>query len=1051
MATVSTPPRRRSLAEANAKVLSPLARLRKYIRTYVSLEGAAVLGLYLALWFWIGLLLDYGFFKLFTWDWVQILPWGFRAGVLVVLVAGLLAAVATKVVTRLFKEFRDAALALVLERRFPQLLGDRLITAVELSDPEKAATFGYSAAMVRQTIHDAAERVDQLPLKEVFDWRRLIRRGVLLALLTVGAYLMAGAGFCAVDYARTRQAGLGGFTDFHEVAGIWFERNILLEDTIWPRKAHLELVGFPASGEIRIGQGSTPPPLRVRALKYVIAGAPTAQSVDAYRSWLQTKGESGDGLEEKVAAFKRKPAEGWRAVTWFDLTPKLLGADVPHVSLPADWDARSREAGLTLDEIELKLAKPETHETLDADTKDGLRKALELLHERAQQAGMSRTLRELIVPDLVTLSYSGRSSSSQSTLQKIADNEYTGGFGELKESVSFTVQGEDYYTARRHVTVVDPPALERLLSRESQPAYLFYRPAPGSKPEELRGRKQPFNEAEISVQGGETSRVDVPAGTDLVLTGTATKELVRVRLLQHKTLEELAEPKPEVLDARTFRVSFPDVRAEQRFVFEFTDTDNVVGVRQVVIMPAPDSGPKIKELAPDDIIRRVKEGLMVSVNARVPFKGLVEDDHGLSDVRYAYTVTRLETVSRLNVRSVYMSGAVPMIAAGGLQRLGLLPFLAASRFEANKPVEPAAGGPKTQYADLPLFGQRLREHVALAALKPENARPEVIPMQTVRELLAQNQNRPYRALLRSFPIKPDVWLRAEDDPLECDFPLWKAGLKVNDPRMTQPRYKVELWLEATDTDLDSDRNADGSPRPHLSPSGEKFTFIVVSEPELLTEIAKEEEKKYEELDAAFQKLVEAEARLGRTYLDLSDNRVKVDNLGPMSARVENLANEVLDKCQRDTHGVYVSYERVLRELKTNQVDPRIIERVDKTIVTPLREIDSGEYDRTRDALVDFRKALDNQELAGQARIDAARAAGTKAKAQVQQLKNRLNAVLGAMTGLIDINKLIKALRDIEAQEQAQADIIQAMKRDLEDKLIEGAIEGTQPKKKPNGK
>ena len=62
MATVSTPPRRRSLAEAHAKVLSPLARLRKYIRTYVSLEGAAVLGLYLALWFWIGLLLDYGFF-----------------------------------------------------------------------------------------------------------------------------------------------------------------------------------------------------------------------------------------------------------------------------------------------------------------------------------------------------------------------------------------------------------------------------------------------------------------------------------------------------------------------------------------------------------------------------------------------------------------------------------------------------------------------------------------------------------------------------------------------------------------------------------------------------------------------------------------------------------------------------------------------------------------------------------------------------------------------------------------------------------------------------
>jgi hypothetical protein len=543
----------------------------------------------------------------------------------------------------------------------------------------------------------------------------------------------------------------------------------------------------------------------------------------------------------------------------------------------------------------------------------------------------------------------------------------------------------------------------------------------------------------------------VPVGTDLVLTGSATKELQKVRLLQPKTLEELAQPKAEALDARTFRVSFPDVRQEQRFVFEFTDTDNVVGTRQVVVMPAPDNGPKIKELAPDDIIRRVKEGLMVSVSARVPFKGLVEDDHGLSELRYAYTVTRLESVSRLNVRSMYMSGAVPLIAAGGLQRLGLLPFLAATRSESNKPVEPAGGAPKAQYAELPLFGQRLREHVALAAVKPENARPELIPMQTVRELLAQRQNRPYRSLLRSFQIKPDAWLRAEDDPLECDFPLWKAGLKVVDPRFTQPRYKVELWLEARDTDLDSDRNPDGSPRPHLSPSGEKFTFIVVSEPELLTEIAKEEEKKFEELDAVFQKVVEAEARLGKTFLDLSDPRVKAENLGPMSARTDNLANEVLDKCQRDTHGVYVSYERVLRELRTNQVDARIVERVDKTIVTPLREIDAGEFDRTRDALIEFRKALDNTELADQARIEAARTAGTKAKQQIKQLKERLNAVLAAMTGLIDINKLIKALRDIEAKEQVTYEVIQAIKKDLEDKLIEGAIEGAPAKKKPNGK
>src|SRR5438045_7499471 len=114
MATV-TPTRSLNLVESQSRVRHPLERLRGYIRTYVSLEGAAVFALYLALWFWVGLVLDYGFFKLFGVDWVQELPWGFRAGVLGVLVAGLLAAVALNVLTRLFREFRDPALALLLE------------------------------------------------------------------------------------------------------------------------------------------------------------------------------------------------------------------------------------------------------------------------------------------------------------------------------------------------------------------------------------------------------------------------------------------------------------------------------------------------------------------------------------------------------------------------------------------------------------------------------------------------------------------------------------------------------------------------------------------------------------------------------------------------------------------------------------------------------------------------------------------------------------------------------------------------------------------------
>ena len=67
--------------EARRRVRSPLDRLRGTIRRYVGLEGLGVVGLYLALWFWIGLLLDYGLFRLFTFDWVQSTPRSFRATV----------------------------------------------------------------------------------------------------------------------------------------------------------------------------------------------------------------------------------------------------------------------------------------------------------------------------------------------------------------------------------------------------------------------------------------------------------------------------------------------------------------------------------------------------------------------------------------------------------------------------------------------------------------------------------------------------------------------------------------------------------------------------------------------------------------------------------------------------------------------------------------------------------------------------------------------------------------------------------------------------------
>src|SRR5262245_44856751 len=117
MATVT-----RRLEQDHQRIRHPLDRLRKYINTYVALEAGALIGLGVVLAFWFGLSLDYTSFKGVGLDFVQVLPWGVRLGLLLVSLAALLGFVLFVALTRLFKEFSDAALALVLEKRFPGVL-----------------------------------------------------------------------------------------------------------------------------------------------------------------------------------------------------------------------------------------------------------------------------------------------------------------------------------------------------------------------------------------------------------------------------------------------------------------------------------------------------------------------------------------------------------------------------------------------------------------------------------------------------------------------------------------------------------------------------------------------------------------------------------------------------------------------------------------------------------------------------------------------------------------------------------------------------------------
>ena len=63
----------------------------------------------------------------------------------------------------------------------------------------------------------------------------------------------------------------------------------------------------------------------------------------------------------------------------------------------------------------------------------------------------------------------------------------------------------------------------------------------------------------------------------------------------------------------------------------------------------------------------------------------------------------------------------------------------------------------------------------------------------------------------------------------------------------------------------------------------------------------------------------------------------------------------------------------------------------------------------------------------------------------------LQQVLGSMKGLIEINELVKQLREIEESERHQAEWFSQMRNKLENDLLEGADRSNPPPKKEEKK
>jgi hypothetical protein len=1192
MATAAPPAPKITLTEAQRKIRHPLARLRTWIRGYVTLEGGLVLALYLALWFWLGLLLDYGVFKVSHYDWVQDMPWIVRLVVLVLLVAGLLAAVTLKVFMRLFTEFRDAALALVLEHKFPKILGDRLITAIELHDTRRAAKQGYSVAMIHQIVHEAADRVDQLPIGKVFNWKRLTLQTVAVVVLTGVCYLLALTGFAVVDSAVAGKMKVGdGVSDFHQVATIWFQRDVLLQDVIWPRRAHLELVGWPKDEhgkpltEIRIGQNAPPVPIRFRASEWVLADhkAPEGtrpmtwldvgnllaiplpeppgdwqprpdessvtpavaakllsddanlrrqarlQAITADVAALQLKKfdvrktvKNKEGNDETGTWFISDGKDGWRLLTWSDLSKDRLGGpDVP--AIPTEWAAKHESNVWTLAEIDELLNAPENKGQAEyADLRnvvmarleryDAFHTTFDQLTAKLAEPGMSGTARQLKIPTNVTVHFSGRAANgvgggSSLPLTPLGDNEFNGNITDLKInggalpwSFTFRARGEDYYTPAKKIVVVAAPNMIKMYRQERRPAYLYYRPRdndPSAK--DLRGQKQLMAREEASIFGGETTRIDIPSGTDVTLTCEIDKAVGSVHLLKKRGVDDnflpldakelpvavvaaleqkfpkatyksashvLKDDKPleydvvlatadnktleiafdkdgavksevEFVEPKVFRVTFENVRQEVAFVFQYTDKDGVVGYRSVAIRPAEEHFPDVDLDVP--YARKTKEGIMITPIARIPLTGKVSDKFGLSQVRFAYAVTAVQVGGGpQNVDAAFLAAAIPLMNPQGHGQWLGVNYLHIAAVNAAKAADDVSKRP-WRYLSVAGFDKTALDkngpdyYLSEPIAGSNDTNQTLLTWNKVQELLRQEKKAPYRSLAHEYLLKPDKWERAEFDPLTNDFPLWTAKLLETEGK-TQRRYLMQLRLEGVNTDIDS--APDGEPK--VSPSKDTFTFIIVSEGELLSEIAKEEETLYTKLEEVLARLLESQAKLTSVTYDLEKPNPKAADFGPMSTRAEEI-DLVLDKTSVICKEALTDYQRILEEYRMNQVAGDKVTRLENGIVTPLGQIadSGGGFDKARDRLSTFRRALDDNNLDPGTRQAGALKPAKDAKDKLDVVIVELKKILDEMEGLIRLDEQIKKLRNIADEEEAANRFFKILKARLEDDLFGG--------------
>jgi len=200
-----------------------LGALRGKIRRYVWLEGLSAAVAWLGAAFWTSLAID----------WLFEPPPVVRQIVLATALGGLAWVLFALVARRALVPLRDASMAMLFERRFPQFR-DSLLTSVELAG-RGAVAGDCDPVLLGRTCALAEASARGVRAREVLDPRPLGRRAAAALALAVSVGLFA--------------------TMRPDLLSVWARRSFALSDELWPRRTWLEIEGF-EGGAAKIARGA---------------------------------------------------------------------------------------------------------------------------------------------------------------------------------------------------------------------------------------------------------------------------------------------------------------------------------------------------------------------------------------------------------------------------------------------------------------------------------------------------------------------------------------------------------------------------------------------------------------------------------------------------------------------------------------------------------------------------------------------------------------------------------------------------------------------------